>query len=63
MTFTNALKATERSLKLMAIRAGVRIGALVAPSRTAALIARRFFATEKPAVAANAFHAQRASAR
>ena len=27
MTFTNALKATERSLKLVAIRAGVRIGA------------------------------------
>ena len=48
MTLTNALKATERSLKLVAIRAGVRIGALVAPSRTAALIARRFFATEKP---------------
>ena len=48
MTLTNALKATERSLKLVAIRAGVRVGALVAPSRTAALIARRFFATEKP---------------
>jgi pimeloyl-ACP methyl ester carboxylesterase len=48
MTFTNALKATERSLKLMAIRAGVRIGALAAPARTAELIARRFFMTEKP---------------
>jgi len=48
MTLTNTLKATERSLKLVAIRAGVRIGALAAPSRTAALIARRFFATEKP---------------
>jgi pimeloyl-ACP methyl ester carboxylesterase len=48
MTFTNALKATERSLKLVAIRAAVGVGALVAPSRTAALIARRFFATEKP---------------
>lgn len=63
MTFTSVLKATERSLKLVAIRAGVRIGALVAPSRTAALIARRFFCDGEAAVAANALHAQRARAR
>lgn len=48
MTFMDVLKATDRSLKLAAMRTGVRIGALVAPTRTAELIARRFFVTEKP---------------
>ena len=46
MTFTNALKATERSLKL-AIRAWRPYRCTSSASRTAALIARRFF-TEKP---------------
>ena len=50
MTFTRVLKATDRSLKLAVIRAGVRLGALAAPGRTAELIARRFFTTEKPPV-------------
>ncbi len=48
MTLTDIIKATDRSLKLAAIHAGVRIGALAAPARTAELIARRFFTTEKP---------------
>jgi pimeloyl-ACP methyl ester carboxylesterase len=48
MTFKDVLKATDRSLKLAAVRVGVRIGALAAPARTAELIARRFFTTEKP---------------
>ena len=48
MSFTDVLKATDRSLKLAAIRTAVRLGARAAPTRTAELIARRFFATEKP---------------
>lgn len=48
MTLTDVLEATDRSLKSLAIRNGVRIGALVAPARTAEFIARRFFTTEKP---------------
>ncbi|HYM47567.1 MAG TPA: alpha/beta fold hydrolase [Burkholderiaceae bacterium] len=50
MTLTDVLKATDRSLKLSTVRAGVRIGALVAPARTAEGIARRFFSTEKPSL-------------
>ncbi len=48
MTFTDALKATDRSLRFALVRTGVRIGSLVAPARTADLIARRFFVTSKP---------------
>lgn len=48
MTLADFIKATDRSLKLAVVRAGVRIGALAAPARTAELIARRFFTTEKP---------------
>jgi pimeloyl-ACP methyl ester carboxylesterase len=51
MTLTDALKATDRSLKLATIRTGVRVGAMVAPQRTAHAIAQRFFRTEKPALA------------
>ncbi len=49
MTLSDALKATVRSLQLIAIRAGVRVGALVTPVRTAEIIAHRFFITQKPA--------------
>lgn len=49
MTFRRALKATERSLMRSALQAAVRAGAVVAPARTAEAIARRFFATERPA--------------
>ena len=48
MTFTSVLKATDRSLRFALVRAAVRVGALIAPARTAELIARRFFTTEKP---------------
>jgi len=48
MTLSDFIKATDRSLKLATVRAGVRIGAWAAPARTAELIARRFFTTEKP---------------
>jgi pimeloyl-ACP methyl ester carboxylesterase len=58
MTLTDALsvanKATDRSLKslsLAAIRTGVRVGAAVAPRRTAHAVASRFFRTQKPALA------------
>ncbi len=49
MTFSDVLKATDRSLKLAAIRSVVRVGALLAPARTSEFVARRFFATAKPA--------------
>jgi pimeloyl-ACP methyl ester carboxylesterase len=48
MTLTHAVKATERSLLFNALRASVRVGAAVAPSRTAESIARRFFTTARP---------------
>lgn len=48
MTLNNALRATGRSLKLIAIRSAVRIGAWAVPARTAEFVARRFFITEKP---------------
>ena len=48
MTFINALKATDRSLKLAVIRAAVRVGSWLAPARTSEFVARRFFATDKP---------------
>ena len=47
MTLTHILKATERSLRLAATRATVRVSALVAPQRTAEFVARRFFMTDK----------------
>lgn len=59
MTLTDVVKATERSLILTAIRAVVGAGALVAPNRTARAIARRFFRTERPAVARMQFSAPR----
>ena len=48
MTLTDALKATDRSLKLAAIRAAVRVGAWLAPARASEFVARRFFTTDKP---------------
>lgn len=50
MTLAHALKATERSLKITALRMGVRAGAAMAPTRTAESIARRFFVTSRPSL-------------
>jgi pimeloyl-ACP methyl ester carboxylesterase len=50
MTLSNALKATERSLKIASLRAAVRVAAAVAPDRASASIARRFFTTMRPAL-------------
>ncbi len=47
-TFSTALKATERSLMLAALRARHRVGAIIAPTRTARKVAHRFFATSRP---------------
>ncbi len=62
MTLTDARKATERSLKslsLATLRTGVRVGAMVAPQRTAHAVAQRFFRTEKPALARMRFQHQK----
>lgn len=48
MRFIDALKATDRSLKLAAIRSAVRVGAWLSPARTSDFVARRFFITAKP---------------
>ena len=40
--FTHTLKATGRSLLFSAGRAGVRLGAVVTPRRTARHVAQRF---------------------
>lgn len=48
MAFINILKATDRSLRLAALRLAVRVGAWLAPARTSEFVARRFFMTEKP---------------
>lgn len=50
MTLAHAIKATERSLKITALRMGVRAGAAIAPNRTAESIARRFFVTSRPSL-------------
>jgi Serine aminopeptidase, S33 len=55
MTLARALKETERSLTLASIRAAVRVGAVVAPQRTARSIAQRFFATSRPPLERLAF--------
>lgn len=49
MTLIDAIKATERSLKFTSLRAAVRAASTVAPDRTSASIARRFFTTMRPA--------------
>ena len=49
MKLSRLLKATERSLKITAVRAAVRIGSQLAPQRTAEFVARRFFVTDKRA--------------
>jgi pimeloyl-ACP methyl ester carboxylesterase len=59
MPLSHALKATERSLKMASIRAAVRIGAGIAPTRTSAAIARRFFTTSRPALARQQFRGAR----
>lgn len=48
MTLSDVLKATDRSLRLATLQLAVRVGAQVAPVRTAELVARRFFVTERP---------------
>ena len=48
MTLSNVFKATARSLKLATVRLAVRVGAHVAPVRTAEFVARRFFISERP---------------
>ena len=50
MTLSDALKATERSLRIAALRAAGRAASTVAPARTAESIARRFFTTMRPAL-------------
>jgi pimeloyl-ACP methyl ester carboxylesterase len=47
MSVSRVLKATDRSLKLGSLRAAVRLGSMVAPDRTARVVARRFFATSR----------------
>ena len=47
--FTHTLKATGRSLLFSAGRAGVRVGAVVTPRRTARHVAQRFFTTDRAA--------------
>lgn len=47
--FTHTLKATGRSLMFSAGRAGIRVGSIVTPRRTAQHVARRFFTTERAA--------------
>jgi pimeloyl-ACP methyl ester carboxylesterase len=59
MRNSHALKATERSLKLASIRAAVRVCAGLAPGRTSAAIARRFFTTTRPALSRQQFHGVR----
>ncbi len=44
---THTLKATGRSLLFSAGRAGVRVGSIVTPQRTARHVARRFFTTDR----------------
>lgn len=50
MTLSDALKATDRSLKTASLRTAVRAASTVAPGRTAASIARRFFTTLRPSL-------------
>ncbi|MGZ8254972.1 MAG: alpha/beta hydrolase [Burkholderiaceae bacterium] len=50
MTLSDALKETERSLKIAALRAAVRAASTVAPGRTSESIARRFFTTMRPSL-------------
>jgi pimeloyl-ACP methyl ester carboxylesterase len=50
MTLSSALKATERSLQIASLRGAVRVASLVAPGRTSASIARRFFTTLGPSL-------------
>jgi len=45
--FTHTLKATGRSLIFSAGRAGVRLGSIVTPQRTARHVAQRFFTTDR----------------
>jgi len=59
VTLSNALKATERSLKFASVRAVVRAGAVVAPGRTSQSVVRRFFATSRPALERLAFRGAR----
>ena len=47
-SLTRAIKATERSLSLSALRASHRIGSVIAPAWTARSIVQRFFATSRP---------------
>ena len=51
----HALEATGRSLKLAPTKLAVRLGARLAPRRTAEFIANRFFTTDKPPAARTAY--------
>jgi pimeloyl-ACP methyl ester carboxylesterase len=59
MTLSDALKETERSLKTASLRAAVRAASVVAPGRTSASIARRFFTTLRPALERQQFRGAR----
>jgi pimeloyl-ACP methyl ester carboxylesterase len=54
----HTLKATGRSLLFSAGRAGVRVGSIVTPQRTARHVARRFFTTDRPAAERRRFAAE-----
>jgi pimeloyl-ACP methyl ester carboxylesterase len=54
----HTLKATGRSLLFSAGRAGVRVGSMVTPERTARHVARRFFTTERAASERRRFMAE-----
>ena len=63
MTLSNAIKATERSLRIASMRAAVRVATTVAPDRASASIARRFFTTLRPATRAAAISGSQAACR
>jgi esterase/lipase len=56
--FSHALKATGRSLLFSAGRAGVRVGAVITPQRTARHVAHRFFTTDPAAAERRRFSAE-----
>jgi pimeloyl-ACP methyl ester carboxylesterase len=56
--FAHALKATGRSLLFSAGRAGIRIGSIVTPQRTARHVARQFFTTQRAAAERRRFAAE-----
>ena len=59
MTLSDAMKATERSLKITSLRTAVRVSATIAPDLTAGAIARRFFTTARPGLDRQQFRGTR----